>query len=163
MSRMIYLDDLDRAILKILKEDARITISEISEKLGKPESTIHFRIKKLIEKGIVEKYTIVLGEVARPKEVAFVVIGIEKPVIEDFLGRYLEYVSRNLANLPNILLVAKTEDEKIVALVGAETKNELNEFIEENIKTIPSVREVVVYPITEFKKGEEIKGLLLGI
>ncbi|HIH72994.1 MAG: AsnC family transcriptional regulator [Thermococcales archaeon 44_46] len=160
---MIYLDDLDRAILKILKEDARITISEISEKLGKPESTIHFRIKKLIEKGIVEKYTIVLGEVARPKEVAFVVIGIEKPVIEDFLGRYLEYVSRNLANLPNILLVAKTEDEKIVALVGAETKNELNEFIEENIKTIPSVREVVVYPITEFKKGEEIKGLLLGI
>ncbi|MCA6212863.1 Lrp/AsnC family transcriptional regulator [Thermococcus bergensis] len=160
---MIYLDDLDRAILKVLKEDARITISEISEKLGKPESTIHFRIKKLIEKGIVEKYTIVLGEVARPKEVAFVVIGIEKPVIEDFLGRYLEYVSRNLANLPNILLVAKTEDEKIVALVGAETKNELNEFIEENIKTIPSVREVVVYPITEFKKGEEIKGLLLGI
>jgi DNA-binding Lrp family transcriptional regulator len=160
---MIYLDDLDRAILKILKEDARITISEISEKLGKPESTIHFRIKKLIEKGIVEKYTIVLGEVARPKEVAFVVIGIEKPVIEDFLGRYLEYVSRNLANLPSILLVAKTEDEKIVALVGAETKNELNEFIEENIKTIPSVREVVVYPITEFKKGEEIKGLLLGI
>lgn len=163
MSRVIYLDDLDRAILKILKEDARITISEISEKLGKPESTIHFRIKKLIEKGIVEKYTIVLGEVARPKEVAFVVIGIEKPVIEDFLGRYLEYVSRNLANLPNILLVAKTEDEKIVALVGAETKNELNEFIEENIKTIPSVRKVVVYPITEFKKGEEIKGLLLGI
>ncbi|WP_175060233.1 Lrp/AsnC family transcriptional regulator [Thermococcus sp. 2319x1] len=159
----MYLDDLDRAILKVLKEDARLTISEIGERLGKPESTIHFRIKKLIERGIIEKYTIVLGEVARPKEVAFVVLGIEKPIIEDFLGRYLEYVSKNLANLPNVLLVAKTEDERIVALIGAETKKELNEFIEENIKSIPSVREIVVYPIEEFKKGEEIKGLLLGV
>jgi len=160
VSKVIYLDDLDRAILKVLKEDGRATISEISERLGKPESTIHFRIKKLIEKGVIEKYTIVLGEVARPKEVAFIVLGIEKPVIEDFLGRYLEYVSKNLAMLPNVLLVAKTEDDKIVALVGAETKKELSAFIEENIKSVPSVREIVVYPIAEFKKGEDIKGLL---
>ncbi|WP_436317658.1 Lrp/AsnC family transcriptional regulator [Thermococcus aggregans] len=160
---MAYLDDLDRAILKVLKEDARATISEISEKINKPESTVHFRIKKLIERGIIEKYTIVLGEVARPKEVAFVVLELEKPVIEDFLGRYLEYVSRNLAMLPNVLLVAKTEDDKIVALVGAETKEELSEFIEENIQSIPSVREVVVYPVAEFKKGEDIKGVLLEV
>jgi len=160
VSEVAYLDDLDRAILKVLKEDARATISEISEKIGKPESTVHFRIKKLIEKGIIEKYTIVLGEVARAKEVAFVVLELEKPIIEDFLGRYLEYVSRNLAMLPNVLLVAKTEDDKIIALVGAETKEELSEFIEENIKSIPSVKKITIYPVAEFKKGEEIKGLL---
>ncbi|NJE25282.1 Lrp/AsnC family transcriptional regulator [Thermococcus sp. MV5] len=160
---MVYLDDLDRKILKLLKEDARITISEIGERLGKPESTIHFRIKKLIERGIIERYTIVLGESARPKEIAFVILELEKPVIEDFLSKYLEYVSRNLAMLPHILLVGKTKDERIIALIGAEDKEELTRFIEENIKSIPSVKDVLVYPVEDFKKGEEIKGLLIGI
>ncbi|RLF86900.1 Lrp/AsnC family transcriptional regulator, partial [Thermococci archaeon] len=34
---MVYLEDLDREILKLLREDARLTISEMSERLDKPE------------------------------------------------------------------------------------------------------------------------------
>lgn len=160
---MVYLDDLDREILKLLREDARLTISEMSERLDKPESTIHFRIKKLIERGVIERYTIVLGKSARPNEIAFVVLELEKPVIEDFLDKYLEYVSRNLAMLPNILLVGKTEEERIIALVGADSKEELLKCIEENIKSVPSVKNVSIHYIKDFKKGEEIKGLLMGI
>ncbi|WP_193385910.1 Lrp/AsnC family transcriptional regulator [Thermococcus sp. SY098] len=161
--KVLQLDDLDRAILKLLKEDARLTISEISEKLNKPESTIHFRIKKLQERGIIGRYTIILGETLRPKHIAFLILRVEKPVIEDFLERYLEYITKTLAMLPNVLMVAKSEEDKIIALVGDETQEKLEKFIEDNIKTIPTLKEVLVFPVRTFKKGGEIIGFLAGI
>lgn len=160
---MLQLDDLDRAILKLLKEDARLTISEISEKLNKPESTIHFRIRKLQERGVIERYTIIIGEDLRPKHVAFLILRVEKPIIEDFLERYLEYITKTLSMLPNVLMVAKSEEDKIIALVGEETQEKLNKFIEDNIRSIPTLKEVLVFPIRSFKKGEEIIGFLAGI
>lgn len=160
---MLQLDDLDRAIIRLLKEDARLTIAEISDRLNKPESTIHFRIKKLQEKGAIERYTIILGNNLKPKHVAFLVLTVEKPVIEDFLERYLEYITKTLSMLPNILMVAKSGDDRIVAVVGEDTQEGLDRFIEENVKSIPTLKEVLVFPIREFKKGEELVGFLAGI
>ncbi|AEC52452.1 hypothetical protein PNA2_1537 [Pyrococcus sp. NA2] len=157
------LDDLDRAILKLLKKDARLTIAEISNQLKKPESTIHFRIKKLQEKGIIEKYTIILGEPIKPKELALVVLEVDKPIIEDFLDRYMEYVTKTLSGFQEVLFVAKSGKEKIIALVGGENKENLFKFIEENIESIPTLRSVTVLPISEIKKGEELAGFLAGV
>lgn len=160
---MLKLDDLDREIIKLLKEDARLTISEISSKLGKPESTIHFRIKKLQERGVIEKYTIILGDEVKPKYMAFLVLRVEKPVIEDFLERYLEYITKTLSMLPNVLAVAKSKEDYIVALVGEETQEKLESFIEDNIKTIPTLKEVLILPVREFKKGKDLIGFLAEI
>ena len=160
---MVQLDDLDRAILRLLKEDARLTISEIGEKLKKPESTIHFRIKKLQERGIIGRYTIVVGKDLQPNETAFVIVRVKTPVIEDFLERYLEYITRTLAMLPNVLMVSKSGDDTILVLVGEENEEKLNRFIEENINALPTLREVVVLPVREFKKGSDIIGFLAGV
>lgn len=160
---MLQLDDLDRAIIRLLKDDARLTISEISSNLGKPESTIHFRIKKLQEKGIIDKYTIILGKPVKPKVAAFLMLTVEKPVIEDFLERYLEYITKTLSMLPNVLMVAKSGEDRIVALVGEESQESLDRFIEDNIKTIPTLKEIKVLPIREFKKGEDLIGFLAEI
>ncbi|GAB6102275.1 Lrp/AsnC family transcriptional regulator [Thermococcus atlanticus] len=160
---MVQLDDLDRAILRLLKEDARLTISEIGEKLKKPESTIHFRIKKLQERGIIGRYTIVVGKDLQPNETAFVIVRVKTPVIEDFLERYLEYITRTLAMLPNVLMVSKSGDDTILVLVGEENEEKLNRFIEENINALPTLREVTVLPVREFKKGSDIIGFLAGV
>ncbi|WP_461864230.1 Lrp/AsnC family transcriptional regulator [Thermococcus sp.] len=160
---MVQLDDLDRAILRLLKKDARLTISEIGEKLRKPESTIHFRIKKLQERGIIGRYTIVVGKDLQPKKAAFVIVRVKTPVIEDFLERYLEYITRTLAMLPNVLMVSKSGEDTILVLVGEETEEKLNRFIEENINALPTLKEVVVLPIREFKKGSDIIGFLAGV
>ncbi|BAA30110.1 Lrp/AsnC family transcriptional regulator [Pyrococcus horikoshii] len=157
------LDDLDRAILKLLKKDARLTIAEISNQLKKPESTVHFRIKKLQERGVIEKYTIILGEPIRPRELALVVLEVDKPIIEDFLDRYMEYVTKTLSGFPEVLFVAKSGKEKIVALVGGEDRDKLLKFIEENIESIPTLRSVQVLPISEIKKGDEISGFLAEV
>ncbi|AAL80988.1 transcriptional regulator [Pyrococcus furiosus DSM 3638] len=159
----IHLDDLDRNILRLLKKDARLTISELSEQLKKPESTIHFRIKKLQERGVIERYTIILGEQLKPKHLALIVLEVGKPVIEDFLERYISYISSTLSALPGVLFVAKSGEDKIIALVGKNNKDELVKFIEENITSIPNLKHIQIFPITEIKKGEDLTGFLAEV
>lgn len=50
------LDDLDKSILKILHEDARTPVQLISEQVGKPASTVHYRLKKMKESSLIEGY-----------------------------------------------------------------------------------------------------------
>jgi DNA-binding Lrp family transcriptional regulator len=151
---MIQLDDLDRAIIRLLKQNAKLTISELAEALGKPESTIHFRIKKLAEKGLIYRYTILLGDELVPKKTALVVIQVEITIIEDFLERYINHIMRTLSMMKNVLMVAKSDKDTVIVLVGGSDWEELENFIEENIKTLPTLKNVSVYPIDEFKKGE---------
>ncbi|MHA1821541.1 MAG: Lrp/AsnC family transcriptional regulator [Promethearchaeota archaeon] len=52
------MDELNRKILKILSSNSRITNNEIALKTGKSEATIRRRIKELIERGVIRKFTI---------------------------------------------------------------------------------------------------------
>jgi Lrp/AsnC family leucine-responsive transcriptional regulator len=51
------LDKLDIDLLKILQENARITISELSKKIALSRPSITERIIRLQEKGIIEEFT----------------------------------------------------------------------------------------------------------
>lgn len=160
---MVQLDDLDRAILRLLKEDARLTISEIAERLNRPESTVHFRIKKLQERGIIDRYTIVLGEALRPKAVALVYIQVETPIIEDFLEKYINHIMKTLSILPNVLAVARSTKDSLVALVGEENEEKLNKFIDETIRVLPTLKRVEVIPLTELVNGGDVIGFLVRV
>jgi Lrp/AsnC family transcriptional regulator for asnA, asnC and gidA len=50
------LDRLDKEILEILQEDGRISYSKIAQMLNMSESTIHMRIKRLRELGILRGF-----------------------------------------------------------------------------------------------------------
>ncbi|AFK22000.1 Lrp/AsnC family transcriptional regulator [Pyrococcus sp. ST04] len=52
------LDRVDRRLLEELKNNARENIAALSKKLGIPRTTVHYRIKRLVEEGIIEKFTI---------------------------------------------------------------------------------------------------------
>jgi DNA-binding Lrp family transcriptional regulator len=50
------IDDLDKKIVSLLHEDARIPVQLISEKVGTPASTVHYRLKKMNEGELIEGY-----------------------------------------------------------------------------------------------------------
>ena len=49
-------DQKDLAILKLLQENARITVKEISEKIHLSTTPVHERIKRMEESGIITQY-----------------------------------------------------------------------------------------------------------
>jgi len=55
------IDTKDQRIIDVLKQDSREPIREIAKKTKIRPSTVHQRIQKLVENGIIEKFTIKLN------------------------------------------------------------------------------------------------------
>ena len=56
----IPLDKKDMAILKLLQENARITVKEISQKIHLSTTPVHERIKWMEEQGVIKQYVTLL-------------------------------------------------------------------------------------------------------
>jgi len=78
MSKEKDIDDLDRKILSILMRDSKKPYSEISQELFVSSGTIHVRMKKLEQMGIVRGYKL---------DVDYAKLGYD---IIAFLGIYLD-------------------------------------------------------------------------
>ena len=56
----ISLDNKDLAILRLLQENARITVKEISDKVHLSTTPVHERIKRMEESGVIRQYATLL-------------------------------------------------------------------------------------------------------
>ncbi|MBK9530185.1 MAG: Lrp/AsnC family transcriptional regulator [Chitinophagaceae bacterium] len=56
----VSLDAKDMAILKLLQENARITVKEISEQIHLSTTPVHERIKRMEESGVIKQYVTIL-------------------------------------------------------------------------------------------------------
>ena len=56
------LDKKDMKILTVLRNNSRASIREISKATGIRPSTVHQRIKKLVENDVIEKFTVKLND-----------------------------------------------------------------------------------------------------
>jgi Lrp/AsnC family transcriptional regulator for asnA, asnC and gidA len=72
------LDERDKEILRILQRDARTPFSRIARMLGVSEATIHLRVRRLREAGVIKGFYAVLdpGKAGLPEE-AYVFIRVE--------------------------------------------------------------------------------------
>ncbi|VVC02619.1 putative HTH-type transcriptional regulator [Candidatus Bilamarchaeum dharawalense] len=52
------IDEIDRELLKLLEVNAKARIHSIARKISLPASTVHHRIKKLEEDGLISSWTI---------------------------------------------------------------------------------------------------------
>ncbi|WP_135662554.1 Lrp/AsnC family transcriptional regulator [Halorhabdus rudnickae] len=52
------MDDLDREILSILRQDARTPYTEIADEIGTSEGTVRNRVERLTEEGVIERFTV---------------------------------------------------------------------------------------------------------
>lgn len=87
-----YLDDIDKQILRILEEDARTPFSKIAKMLNLSESTIHIRIKRLKENGVIKGFYVdVDPEKIGYNVMAFVLIKADPKKYESILKTISEY------------------------------------------------------------------------
>ncbi|MFC5277976.1 Lrp/AsnC family transcriptional regulator [Halorubrum rubrum] len=85
------LDDTDRAILRILQEDARTPFSEIARRIDMSSATVHDRVGRMEDAGVIEGYHASVN----PKAVgygvsALVGLRVEQGREEDALERLRE-------------------------------------------------------------------------
>jgi Lrp/AsnC family transcriptional regulator for asnA, asnC and gidA len=132
------MDDLDLQIIKYLEEDGRISYNKLAKKLNTPSSTIHFRIKKLIEEKIIVRFSSIIniGKLGY-ETVGWVGITIDSLKTDE--------VSGILASFEEVRIVVATGGaHNIVVQILAKNERELWNFIRENIQTIEGVKDIDV-------------------
>ncbi|MCD6563205.1 MAG: Lrp/AsnC family transcriptional regulator [Thermoproteales archaeon] len=55
------MDEVDRKIIRILRENSRTPFKEIAKRLNMTEGAVRYRVKSLINKGVIKRFTIELG------------------------------------------------------------------------------------------------------
>ena len=56
----MILDDKDREIIRLLEENSRYSIREIAGKVGLSHMAVYKRIKKLVDMGVIKKFSIIV-------------------------------------------------------------------------------------------------------
>ena len=79
----IMLDEKDLAILGILRNDSRRSTKAIAAELDMPRATVHERIKRMVEKGVIRGFTVKLDHAKMGKPItAFILISfLPEPTI----------------------------------------------------------------------------------
>jgi Transcriptional regulators len=84
------MDELDIKIIKLLQFNARMTISEVGNKINLSVPAVSERMRKLETSGVIEKYAAILNPGSfRKKLTALIFISLKKP---EFYGKLVEFV-----------------------------------------------------------------------
>ena len=87
----VELDEIDYKILETLRRDARTPFTEVSRDLGISDATVHVRVNKMVDEGIIKRYTIVVDEEALGRKVhGFALINVNPGFLEDVANQLVE-------------------------------------------------------------------------
>jgi DNA-binding Lrp family transcriptional regulator len=106
---MIHTDHIDRDILRILRDDGRISNSDLAVKVGLSPSACLRRVRLLERSGIIRGYTALVDVI--PEEEGLVVltqITLERQT-EDFLSRF-EAAARRCPEVQDCYLMTGSAD-----------------------------------------------------
>ncbi|MEM2539233.1 MAG: Lrp/AsnC family transcriptional regulator [Candidatus Bathyarchaeia archaeon] len=82
----LEIDDVDREIIRMLQEDARISFRKIAEKMNVSEATIFTRVKKLLKKNVIKGFTAIVSPEKVGKNItAFVLINADPKKLHNVL------------------------------------------------------------------------------
>jgi Lrp/AsnC family transcriptional regulator for asnA, asnC and gidA len=100
------LDETDIYIIRKLCENSNTPLACIGEELNVSPSTIHKRINRLVDGGVIERFTIIFDPIILDlKTVAFVGIELERSAL---VGRKKEEVIQHLAGMGEVLEIYET-------------------------------------------------------
>jgi Lrp/AsnC family leucine-responsive transcriptional regulator len=92
------MDKIDRQILKVFQDNARIKKSEMARELDLPATTLQERIRRLEKKGIIKKYQVVVDpEMIGFSVQAFVAVTLDKHESSD-----IRNFEKSIKTIPNI-------------------------------------------------------------
>ena len=147
------MDEIDKKILQILQENDKIQYHKIGKMLNIGASTVHYRVKKLVEKGIIKSFSAIVD----PKAFGYTTtawVGLSVNPVK------MDEIARKIANFDEVQVVTtSTGDHDILLQIISKDEKELWRFINENIKTIEGVEKDfhVSTFLDEYKRTHVVK------
>jgi Lrp/AsnC family transcriptional regulator for asnA, asnC and gidA len=135
------LDDLDKKLVTILQDDARVSASEISRKTGYNENTIRYRIERLKKSGVVKEFTALLN----PRMIGLPIAAIMMITTEP---NQLKDVFEKLAELEETKHILQATGKHDLIVVAHYTDMESMNNASQKIKSMSGVKEAEIHLAT---------------
>ena len=153
----INLDAIDRQILAMLQEDAKINIKEISAKLNITKTPIYERIKRLEKEGVIEKYITVLN---RKKLSSSIIVFLEGSLKVEKFEQADEFFAA-VAATPEIIecYLLGGENDFMLKVIAPEL-DKYHDFYATKIASLPRVGQIKSsFVIKEIKHSMKLPNL----
>lgn len=139
------LDDKDKQILNMLQENARTSYIQIASKLRISEATVRYRVKNMIENGVISRFTVLLD----PKKIGYPVTGI---LLVKITPEHFDEAAKQISDLTEIRHVLQnTGDYNIVAVARARNLEHLAD-LRKRVELIHGVKELSLSAATKLIK-----------
>jgi Lrp/AsnC family transcriptional regulator for asnA, asnC and gidA len=126
-------DKIDQSILSALSEDSSISIPKLSEKINVNSSVVYSRIKRLVKKKLIERFTIEINN----KELGY---GVKSLTGINMDSKQRDNVIQELLKIPGVREVAEVTGRfDILVTMYAENLNDMYKIVSENIGKIQGI------------------------
>ncbi|HKO65250.1 MAG TPA: Lrp/AsnC family transcriptional regulator [Candidatus Nitrosocosmicus sp.] len=133
------IDDLDLKILSELSKDASISVPRLSKKININSSVVYSRIKRLVKRGLIKKFTIVINDEALGFNVkALTGITMDSKLRDNVLGE--------LFKIPEVREVAEVTGRfDVLVTMTARSLDEMHQIISEKVGRIEGVQKTETF------------------
>jgi Lrp/AsnC family leucine-responsive transcriptional regulator len=150
------IDEIDRQILLLLQDDARLSNAALAEQVGLTASTVYERVKKLERKGIIKGYAAIVDAEAIGKPImAFIrlTVGV---AVEGYLESKNNVMNFCLAE-PDVLECHGVAGEDCYILkVRATSPKDLEQLVDRIRCQAPISRSVTSIVMSTFKENSKL-------
>ncbi len=152
---MYNLDKIDKAILNELQADCRQSTRELGKKLKMPASTVHQRIRKLAERGVIKSFSVIVN----PEKVDMpttALILVKKTTYRR--GKIkTESVGEALAKLPEVQEVYLVSGQHDVILkVRGRNEREIGRWVFDTLWNVPGVERTLTLFVFHSAKDSHV-------
>lgn len=149
---MYKIDKKDKLILKQLQKDCKQSTRELGKKLKMPATTIHQRIRKLINRGIIKNFSAILDPEKIELSTTAIVLVKRSSYRRGKVSH--EHIGDVLAKIPEIEEVyLVTGEYDAVLKIRGKTEREIGKWVVDKLWNIPEVERTLTFFV--FHKSKE--------
>ena len=144
------LDDVDLQIMYILAKDSSTAFVEIAKQIDISDATVHLRVRKLIDKGIIRRFTLSLNnDLLGYDHLVFAGINIK--------SGFADQVTEELSNIEEILEIHEMHNTFDLFLkIRAKDLNDIRDIVENKIRKLPYILETELMTVLKSSKEEQM-------
>ena len=136
----LKLDEIDMGIIDHLRENSRTTFVDIGKALGVSDATVYNRVKRLLQAGVIKRFTVEVEEAALGRNVSgFMLVNVRPGAVKD--------VSKQIAEIDKVSEVHEVHGpEDLIVKVKARNLSKLRSVIL-TVRGTPDVVQTEFLPV----------------
>jgi Lrp/AsnC family transcriptional regulator for asnA, asnC and gidA len=144
------LDDINLKIIDVLSKDSSLPFVEIAKQIGISDATVHLRVRRLRDEGIISKFTLsVDNDLLGYDHLSFIGINI-RPGLAD-------RITEELSTIEEVLEVHEMHGKyDLFVKVRAKDLNHTRDIIENKIRILPNIVDTQLMTVLKTSKEEQM-------